>query len=106
MNTLVLVAILFSVTFTTTQSLSCFPCNMLEDECIPVDQLDCKGGLAWGVCGCCQLCAKTIGEACGGPWGLDGTCDDGLTCVITNDSSFGDYLFGQTGTCVAKMTYA
>ncbi|KAG5899257.1 hypothetical protein JTB14_035435 [Gonioctena quinquepunctata] len=29
---------------------------------------------------CCQECAKTEGEPCGGDLGFSGTCEPGLTC--------------------------
>ena len=106
MNTLVLLPFLFSITFTTTHSLSCVPCDMWEGRCTPEDELNCKGGLAWAICGCCKECAKTIGESCGGDWGMDGTCDVGLKCVTLNNSELGIYLFHQTGTCWPKMTEA
>lgn len=30
---------------------------------------------------CCRVCAKTVGEACGGPGGFSGTCEPPLQCV-------------------------
>lgn len=30
---------------------------------------------------CCQVCARTFGEACGGPGGFSGTCEPPLQCV-------------------------
>lgn len=29
---------------------------------------------------CCQECARTEGEPCGGDLGFSGTCEPGLTC--------------------------
>lgn len=30
---------------------------------------------------CCRVCAKTVGESCGGPGGFSGTCEPPLQCV-------------------------
>lgn len=30
---------------------------------------------------CCRVCAKAVGEACGGPGGFSGTCEPPLQCV-------------------------
>ena len=103
MNAFVLVAFLFSVSFTATRGISCPPCDSDMWKCTPEDQLSCEGGLAPGACGCCKVCAKLIGEECGGFWGKDGTCDDGLECITDSDPEFGIPLFQQaTGRCVPK----
>ena len=104
MNTIVLVAFLFSVTFTTAHSLSCLPCDM--QKCTPEGKLlrKCKGGLVIGICRCCKVCAKIIGEECGGLFSIDGTCDVGLEC-ITYDPETGLSSLDQKGICVPKMTY-
>uniref|UniRef100_A0A4W6CYA1 Ig-like domain-containing protein n=1 Tax=Lates calcarifer TaxID=8187 RepID=A0A4W6CYA1_LATCA len=44
-------------------------------------QLQCKGGVTTGVCGCCPVCARAEGETCGGTWDYLGKCDEGLVCV-------------------------
>ena len=103
MNSLVLVAFVLSVTFTTTQSLSCIPCK--DSQCTPVAKLNCQGGLKMGVCGCCKVCAKIKGEKCGGIWDHFGKCDDGLTCVSDTKDSTGYYAnFGYQapGRCQSK----
>lgn len=43
------------------------------------------GGTTLDVCGCCTVCAKVEGEACGGPWNLKGVCDKGLKCKPKSD---------------------
>jgi len=40
----------------------------------------CKGGIVYGLCGCCQVCAKLDGETCGGLGDWYGKCDHGMTC--------------------------
>lgn len=35
-----------------------------------------------GMCGCCDVCAKQLGEDCGGLYGMIGTCDKGLDCDL------------------------
>ncbi|CAH1119793.1 unnamed protein product [Phaedon cochleariae] len=51
-------------------------------ECEIVNEVDCPGlGIVvWDPCECCQECAKTEGEPCGGDLGFSGTCEPGLTC--------------------------
>ncbi len=107
MNSLVLVAFVLSITFTTTQSLSCIPCE--DWQCTPVEELNCQGGLTMDVCGCCKVCAKIEGEKCGGLWHLHGECDDGLTCVPGADNSEGYYAilgYHAPGVCKPKTVGA
>ncbi|KAK4873217.1 hypothetical protein RN001_015246 [Aquatica leii] len=51
-------------------------------ECEIVDGLDCPGlgVVVWDPCKCCQECARTEGEPCGGDQGFSGTCEPGLSC--------------------------
>lgn len=39
------------------------------------------GGIVKDICGCCDVCAKVLGERCGGPFYRGRTCDEGLKCV-------------------------
>ena len=61
------------------QSLSCF-CRMSTCKDVNLLKQQCKGGLVNDVCHCCKTCAKVEGETCGGLWGFEGTCDEGLFC--------------------------
>ncbi|XP_047665502.1 cysteine-rich motor neuron 1 protein-like isoform X2 [Tachysurus fulvidraco] len=56
----------------------CVPCALLNG--CPV--LNCLGEKVLGMCGCCYMCAKQLGESCGGLYGSIGTCDQGLGCVL------------------------
>ncbi|XP_055906017.1 cysteine-rich motor neuron 1 protein [Eupeodes corollae] len=60
--------------------LKCY-CN--PKECDVIRSLDCpgKGMVLWDPCKCCRMCAKTLGETCGGPGGFSGTCEPPLQCV-------------------------
>ncbi|XP_022904305.1 insulin-like growth factor-binding protein 7 [Onthophagus taurus] len=51
-------------------------------ECEIVNEVDCPGQgiVVWDPCKCCQECAKTEGEPCGGELGFSGTCEPGLSC--------------------------
>ncbi|KAL4623850.1 cysteine-rich motor neuron 1 protein [Arapaima gigas] len=60
------------------RALLCLPCD--ESKCEEPRQ--CSGAVVLGVCGCCPVCAKQRNESCGGVYGLYGTCDRGLRCVI------------------------
>lgn len=45
---------------------------------------NCAGGLTYEAnCGCCLVCAKVLGETCGGEWGANGRCDKGLECYVS-----------------------
>ncbi|KAH8300543.1 hypothetical protein KR018_012024 [Drosophila ironensis] len=60
--------------------LKCY-CN--PKECDVIRSLDCpgKGLMLWDPCKCCRICAKTLGESCGGPGGFSGQCEPPLQCV-------------------------
>lgn len=45
---------------------------------------------------CCRVCAKTLGEACGGPNGFSGTCEPPLECISKP-------LPDRTGICIGKL---
>ncbi|XP_070762787.1 cysteine-rich motor neuron 1 protein [Enoplosus armatus] len=63
------------------QALHCPPCEQIHCSSRRALKLQCKGGVTTGVCGCCPVCAKAEGEACGGMWDYLGKCDEGLVCV-------------------------
>ncbi|XP_067143785.1 venom protein 302-like [Centruroides vittatus] len=81
-------------------SLSCRPCD--KSACTPVKEADCPVGISFDSCGCCQRCARNVGEKCGGPWKVHGKCGNGLVCVKppppegVNPSL---YEFNSKGTC-------
>ncbi|EDW79063.2 uncharacterized protein Dwil_GK10539, partial [Drosophila willistoni] len=60
--------------------LKCY-CN--PKECDVIRSLDCpgKGLMLWDPCKCCRICAKTLGESCGGLGGFSGQCEPPLQCV-------------------------
>ncbi|KAB0792125.1 hypothetical protein PPYR_14086 [Photinus pyralis] len=51
-------------------------------ECEIIDEFDCPGlgVVVWDPCKCCEECARTEGEPCGGDQGFSGTCEPGLSC--------------------------
>ena len=97
MNTLILLAVVLSVIFTTSHCLSCVPCA--QWKCTPDDELNCKGGLTTGKCGCCNACAKIEGEKCGGIFDILGICDAGLKCVRAGKKGFLLPRFDRPGIC-------
>ena len=80
--------------------LRCLPCN--RSRCVPLNELNCKGGLVKDVCGCCVICAKLNGEKCGGPWHEYGTCDYGLTCYKSPIVIAQVGEFNAHGECIPK----
>lgn len=58
------------------------PDDCSQVMCVSLSTLKefCKGGIVYGICGCCQVCAKIEGESCGGLSDSYGKCDTGLLC--------------------------
>jgi len=73
------------VKFEGTDALMCSICN--HSFC--PKPTNCKGGLTMGVCRCCEICAQTEGEICGGFWNFYGKCDQGLKCEVTRKKFHG-----------------
>ena len=59
---------------------TCSPC--------PATKMACEGGRVSDFCGCCDVCAKVVGEECGGPYDMMGRCDEGLRCDVADPSDF------------------
>ena len=78
-STMVSLAFLFVLLTHGAQGLSCF-CQKSRCKDPNLLKQECKGGLTDDVCLCCKTCAKVEGETCGGFWGFEGTCDEGLFC--------------------------
>ena len=75
-------------------SFQCGHCNRTACE---VPEL-CGGGLVVDPCGCCKECAKVDDQPCGGRFGLNGRCDEGLYCAI--DPNYGSDITGdEDGVC-------
>ncbi|EDV26322.1 uncharacterized protein TRIADDRAFT_54193 [Trichoplax adhaerens] len=71
---------IFVYAITCSNGLGCPHCNRQKCK-YPTN---CPGGLTYEpYCGCCLVCAKVLGESCGGPWGSSGHCDKGLECYIS-----------------------
>lgn len=94
----------------------CPPCDQLFCTVRKASKLKCKGGVTTDICGCCPVCAKQLGEPCGGEWNYLGKCDEGLMCQSTTTFRV---PFQQTvlktetprnrlpeGTCVEGKQYA
>ncbi|XP_060735905.1 cysteine-rich motor neuron 1 protein [Tachysurus vachellii] len=80
---------------TSGQALLCLPCD--ESKCEEPKQ--CVGAVVPGICGCCSVCAKQKNESCGGVYGLYGTCDAGLRCVIRPPLDGGSITQYEVGVC-------
>ncbi|GAB6024848.1 hypothetical protein CHUAL_009966 [Chamberlinius hualienensis] len=57
----------------------------------------CKHGITKDVCFCCDVCAKGLGEPCGGQWNLWGRCASGLTCQPNPKSK------ALSGKCIKQL---
>jgi len=51
-------------------------------------------------CGCCDVCARTEGEECGGLWNIAGICADGLTCVNPDHGPSISPMMNTPGVCM------
>lgn len=69
------------------QALHCPSCERIHCSTRRALKLQCKGGIATGVCGCCPVCARVEGETCGGTWDYLGKCDKGLVCVYQDSDT-------------------
>lgn len=80
--------------------MSCLPCDQIN--CVNKTEEECSVGTVFDVCGCCRVCAKNLGEVCGGPWKVFGTCGKGLECVLPPSPPGVDrfaYEFNAEGVC-------
>ncbi|XP_058838043.1 cysteine-rich motor neuron 1 protein-like isoform X3 [Topomyia yanbarensis] len=68
-------------------------CNPSECDVIRPEDCPGKGYIVWDPCRCCKVCARTVGEACGGPGDFSGTCEPHLSCVSK-------IPFGGPGMCL------
>lgn len=67
-------------------------CNQLVCD---FDTSNCSYGVTTDPCGCCQVCARGLGQTCGGEGEI---CGVGLTCEI--QAKPGDVITGREGrTC-------
>ena len=68
----------------------------------PATPADCPAGEALDQCDCCQVCAASDGEACGGAGHLGGArCADGMECVVSGgtEASATVRRRGTSGVC-------
>lgn len=93
MNIVVFLGFALIASLAGTDALGWLPCNKVKCRSFIILIRHCKGGLTNDVGGCCKTCAKVEGESCGGPWGIEGSCDVGLYCNKKDD-------FNAVGRCV------
>merc|ERR1712106_375998 len=96
-KTVVVVALGLLAIVNRSSSLSCLPCNMVD--CGPSPS--CQYEVIKSVCGCCDACSKGPGERCGGPWGIAGSCSEGLDCQL--DANIPGPDFNKDGVCVDNV---
>ncbi|XP_066962774.1 single insulin-like growth factor-binding domain protein-2 [Macrobrachium rosenbergii] len=68
----------FSLAIVAVSGLKCPTC--LTVRCASPESLNCPYGAVERQCGCCFECRKGVGEECGGPKNILGTCAIGLIC--------------------------
>lgn len=83
------------------RALICLPCDKSKCE----EPKLCTGSVVLGICGCCSVCAKQKNESCGGVYGLYGTCDRGLRCVIRPPLNGGSITQYEVGVCEGLYTH-
>ncbi|XP_038070681.1 insulin-like growth factor-binding protein 7 [Patiria miniata] len=77
-------------------SRECGPCD--ESAC-PSD-LSCRAEAVLDRCSCCTVCAKVLGERCGGQEYVDGRCAEDYICA--GKSVYEVVKDGKIGQCVCK----
>ncbi|XP_067942953.1 uncharacterized protein [Watersipora subatra] len=69
-------------------SMICPDCERLFCYVKKASKLMCNGGgVTTDICGCCPVCAKQVGDPCGGEWNYLGKCDVGLYCKAPHSSA-------------------
>ncbi|XP_066963268.1 single insulin-like growth factor-binding domain protein-2 [Macrobrachium rosenbergii] len=68
----------FSLAIVAVSGLTCINCATVK--CASPESLNCQYGAVERQCGCCYECRKGVGEECGGPLNIYGTCAEGLIC--------------------------
>ncbi|KAF6036875.1 hypothetical protein EB796_004815 [Bugula neritina] len=71
----------------------CPTCDRLFCTVRKASRLQCPGGKTTDICGCCPVCAKQVGDPCGGEWNYLGKCDVGLYCKASTVSIHAPILF-------------
>ena len=77
-HVMLFIVVMLSLAVTTCSARDCF-CNRLVCD---NDVSNCSSGVTMDSCGCCEVCARGLGEACGGEGEDSGVCGKGLTCEI------------------------
>ncbi|XP_067132100.1 venom protein 302-like [Centruroides vittatus] len=84
-------------------ALDCPDCD--KSKCSPHGV--CSVGIVTDVCGCCDVCAKNVGEECGGPWNVFGLCGSKLVCLKKppppDVKDHVTWYFNQKGRCVTFL---
>ncbi|CAL4109414.1 unnamed protein product, partial [Meganyctiphanes norvegica] len=81
-------------------------CQCEHAKCPPLEEEACPKGITQDICGCCKVCAGDVGEECGGPWGIFGTCGEGLEChqdtcpTDVDDAECYLYYLTDPGKCI------
>ena len=82
----------------------CSICHKHDSSCSNVTCSDygkCSGSLTHDHCGCCIVCAKQEGESCAGPHGVEGFCDAGLKCNVSEKKAVAGKV-DKVGVCKGK----
>ncbi|XP_067132099.1 venom protein 302-like [Centruroides vittatus] len=86
-----------------TYALDCPPCD--KSACQPHGR--CRAGVVKDICNCCDVCAKTLGEECGGPDDIYGKCASWMVCARPfpppKDVDYKTWHKNQKGKCSPLM---
>nr|AIX87724.1 orphan peptide AbOp-5 [Androctonus bicolor] len=69
---------LFGLVMSYSSCSSYVPCSC-HYKCEAIN--NCQYGVVKDTCGCCEICAKGVGEACGGLRNIHGICAGNLECI-------------------------
>ena len=101
-NHLIVGFILTVLLIESSQSLSCPKCS--QNRCPILRNKLCRAGVTRDPCLCCMVCAKGLGEVCGGESSRYGTCGAGLTCYPKMLNRRGVCIRQGTGPTIPRLT--
>ncbi|XP_002158916.2 CUB and zona pellucida-like domain-containing protein 1 [Hydra vulgaris] len=78
-------------------------CNCNQTQCI--EPVGCLSGKVKDACDCCNVCAKTEGERCGGRNHIGGECGKALQCMVRRLRTHNNRKIQEIGALVGRCEH-